>query len=138
MLTGVALILIASSTGRLLVLKELKDKPIIKKKAGMISFPLETVAPGERKEIAVQRLIFEEIGVEVDADPIFFGGAFSIIEQTQTFAAYAVCDDEFVPTPRDEDVEFYGWLHPRELLCSGNPLRIEVAPIMKAFRVQFK
>jgi len=133
MKTGVGLILTARSTGRMLVLKELKSKPEIEKIAGMVSFPLETMKNGESKEAAISRLVDEEIGSAISEKPVFFGGTFSIVQNANTLAAYAFCDEEFTPKPADDDVEFYGWLHPDELIRPGLFVRKEVGPIMEAF-----
>jgi len=131
MKTGVGLILIAETTGRLLILRELKSKPEIEKEAGMISFPLETVKNGEAKETALQRLIFEEIGIDLQINPTFFGGIFSIVQNAQTVAAYAFCEKEFKPHPTDNDIEYFGWLLPQELMHHDVPIRKEVLPIIQ-------
>lgn len=130
---GVGLILMARDTSRILVLKELKNKPLIQKEAGMISFPLETIKPNESKEAAVQRLVQEEIGVDLEINPTFFGGEMSIVTNAKTSAAYAFCDKEFTPSPNDPDVEFFGWLLPHKLLGHKLPKRLEVTPIIKQF-----
>jgi 8-oxo-dGTP pyrophosphatase MutT (NUDIX family) len=136
MLLGVGLILIAEETGRILVLKELKSKPIIQKQAGMLSFPLETVKKGEGKYDAVKRLLLEEVGVDISIislGPIFFGGTMEIFTQiAYTIQAYALCKQEFVVTPNDTDIEFYGWMNPKDLLkCQF--IRAEVPPIINLF-----
>lgn len=133
MKTGVGLILLARTTGRMLVLRELRGKPEIEKKAGMISFPLETVNPREKKEDAVQRLIVEEIGIPISVLPVFFGGEFRIINNVITLASYGVCGKEFIATPIDDDVEFFGWTTPQELLCPDKFVRKEVFPVITSF-----
>lgn len=130
---GVGLILLAKTTGRMLVLRELRSKPEIEKKAGMISFPLETVNLREKKEDAVQRLIAEEIGTPISVLPVFFGGEFRIISNVITLASYGICGEEFIATPMDSDVEFFGWTIPRELLCPNKFVRKEVYPVITSF-----
>lgn len=130
---GVGLILLAKTTGRMLVLRELRGKPEIEKKAGMISFPLETAKQGERKENTAQRLIIEEIGIPLFASPVFFGGEFQIVSNAITLASYGVCNNEFVATPKDNDVEFFGWMFPKEMLNPNNFVRKEVCPIITSF-----
>ena len=133
--TGVGLILIAKETGRILVMKELRDKPEIEKKAGMVSFPLETMKNGEQKEETVQRLIEEEIGVSINCNVCltFFGDTFLIVKNAKTLAAFAYCEKEFVPNPEDDDIEFFGWLHPKELLHPQIFVRKEVRQIISLF-----
>lgn len=133
MKTGVGLILIARDTRRILVLRELRNKPEIEKLAGMVSFPLETMEEGEDKGQVVRRLVDEEIGIKISEEPVFFGGDFFIVRNARTLAAYAFCDAEFVPRPSDGDVQFYGWLYPDELACSEIFIRKEVGPIIQSF-----
>ena len=135
MLVGVGLLLFAQDTGRMLVLKELKAKEHIKKKVGMLSFPLETVKSGESKANAINRLLHEEVGINQGPlliHPIFFGGTMEILTAiAYTLPAYAVCATEFVAQPGDDDIEFYGWLEPGELLDLF--VRVEVGPTLEIF-----
>ncbi len=61
--------IIASEDGKILVVQETQDKPMIDKRAGDWSFPAETAKQGETIEENLKRLFVEEIGeMEVDYD----------------------------------------------------------------------
>ncbi len=132
---GVGLVLVAVSSGRILVLKELEDKPAFKKTAGEKTVPLETIKPGEIFEDALKRLRKEEIGTEFNFifPPIRFGGEIQIPGIKNVFAlpCLGFCDDEFEANPTDTDIAFEGWMSPEELL-KKNPLRNLVPPIISA------
>lgn len=131
--TGVGLIIKSKKTGRILTLKELKDKPAIEKKSGMISFPLETMKSGERKEETAKRLMIEEIGMLIEGNIIFFGGDFFIVKNARTLAAFIYCEEEFIPRPTDTDVEFFGWMNLNELMNPKAFVRKEVRPVLDCF-----
>lgn len=133
MKTGVGLIVMAKETGRILTLKELGDKLSVEKKSGMISFPLETMESGERKEETVKRLMIEEIGMLIEGNIIFFGGDFFIVKNARTLAAFIYCEEEFIPRPTDTDVEFFGWMNLSELMNPEAFVRKEVRPILDCF-----
>lgn len=42
-----------------LVIEEMKDKPILEKKAGMLSFPMETMEKKETPEATLERLLLK-------------------------------------------------------------------------------
>lgn len=131
---GVGVLLFAPS-GRILVMKELVSKPSIGKEAGMISFPLETMRPGESREDTVVRLLFEEIGrSDLRITPIFFGGEMHIVSNAVTLACFALLlEGEFEVFPQDNDVIFHEWMYPADLK-KYVPIRKEVIPVLEAFK----
>lgn len=61
--------IIMSSDGRILIVQETQDKPLIDKQAGDWTFPGETCREGELPEATLRRLIREEVGgIEFDID----------------------------------------------------------------------
>ena len=125
---GVGLIL-NDGQGRILVVRELRDKPLILKEAGMLSFPLETVKEGEDPGETVYRLLQEEIGIVNITPPTFFGGTYRIVPHAITLACTARIKGKITGAPSDgTDTEVVGWMTPEELL--KHPCRREVAPIM--------
>lgn len=103
----------------LLLLRELEAKVHYCKKAGMLSFPIETIEKGETPNQALDRLIDEEIGMPIMAAPFLYkkfkiklNGSFT--EKLHVFIG--VCRSEFVAYPKDIDVEYYGWMLPRDFL----------------------
>jgi 8-oxo-dGTP pyrophosphatase MutT (NUDIX family) len=117
---GVALYLLAASTGRILVVKELQSKPGIKEK-GMLSIPAETSRPEEGDRDVLRRLFHEEIGIDpVPCEKIAllqWVNVGNFRADVSLFVGNVV--REFPPSPQDEeDVAFHAWMHPEELLLS--------------------
>ena len=133
---GVGLLLF-EPTGKLLVLRELESKPYYNKKAGMLSPPLETIEKGETNRQAVQRLIYEEIGGSVEEKPCFFESF--LIKLSKEFSVRlhvyrCNTQKEFVAYPNDTDIEYYGWMHPYEILeLATQKRRREVEPILLSY-----
>jgi 8-oxo-dGTP pyrophosphatase MutT (NUDIX family) len=131
MLCGVGLVLV-NPDGYVFVLKELQDKPIIEKVAGMLSFPLETVELPETPDETVYRLVREELGDDITIANLSFVGAFHIIRSALTLGYAATCENDLADfRPQSDDVETVGWLHPQDLLQRF--IRKETEPILRAF-----
>lgn len=131
--TGVGLIVYAYSTRRILTMEELRDKPSVRKKAGMFSFPFETVEDGEIYLETAKRLIQEEIGVDIPGQIVFFCKPFTIIPGTQTVAACIFVKEEFDVCPQDDDVKYNGWLSVSDLMDEESFVRVETRPVLKKF-----
>lgn len=120
----------------LFTIKELRDKPQYYKKAGMISFPLETAEPTDKDlwETA-NRLFHEEMGIspsEIEILRLVERG-FQLIPGRRdilTFYAYGLFHGSTTQKiiPKDDDIEFAGWKSIPELLKSF--IRVEVSPIL--------
>lgn len=131
MLCGVGLVVV-NSQGSIFVLKELRDKPIIEKVAGMLSFPLETVELPETPDQTVLRLIREELGDGITVADLRFLGAFHILQSALTLGYTAVCDNPIEDFhPRADDVEIVGWMDAQDLLQGF--IRKETGPLLRAF-----
>jgi 8-oxo-dGTP pyrophosphatase MutT (NUDIX family) len=117
---GVALFLEASETGRILVLRELQTKPGIKER-GMLSIPAETSRSEEGDKETLERLFWEEIGIDpIPCEKIalrhWINGK---IFRADVSLFVGSVDREFFPSPQDEeDVTFHAWMYPQELLTS--------------------
>jgi len=136
-ITGVGLILIEPN-GRLLVLKELKDKTHIKKKRGMLSIPFETTEGAETPRETLSWLFYEEIGIwpnllSVAPKEI---GTYHFSYNTCSVHVWmfvARTSRAFVATPKDtSNIAYHGWMHPCELL-QAEYKRIEVQPILESY-----
>ncbi|MDP3965082.1 MAG: NUDIX hydrolase [bacterium] len=129
--TGVGLLLF-NQEGKIMVVRELRDKPVILKRAGMLSFPLETWKPQIDRDFSdtLRRLMEEELGGEFPCEDLRLFGVWSVIPLTVTIVFTArYCgrtDAKF--TSKDSDVEVVGWVSPPDLL--QNSVRREVAPVM--------
>ena len=137
---GVGLLLMAKIEGlvKIFTIRELEDKPRFSKQAGMLSFPIESFNPErDMNEFdTMQRLIDEEIGVPIDQislmgiipkifHPIPGRSDIDIIYGVAGFLG----DPDRKFHPIDDDIEFAGWLTPRELLAIPS-IRVEVEPII--------
>jgi 8-oxo-dGTP pyrophosphatase MutT (NUDIX family) len=136
-INGVGLLLFEPQ-GKLLVLKELQDKPRIKKVSGMLSFPLETTEDGESPEETLLRLISEEIGVSLalkirEIGKFYFDHDTCIVRICM-FVAHT--EHVFTASPKDTDIIFHNWMYPSELL-NVTLKRIEVAPILQVYLAHF-
>lgn len=143
---GIGLLLFApfGREWRLFTIKELKDKPSISKKAGMITFPLETKELSDRHlEDTVERLVKEEIGASrkeisiIEIPKITFQ---PVPKREDIILSYAVGIFKGNPLqnffPADDDIVFSGWKTLDELLTM--PLiRHEVNPMITHFRQNF-
>ncbi|MFC1644657.1 NUDIX hydrolase [Patescibacteria group bacterium] len=133
-LNGVGLLLV-SAAGRVAIIRELIPKPKIKKEAGMLAFPMETVKKGESDEDALKRLVFEELGLDAESISHFCKFKDPYVEHSVSvtmFYALFMEEGEPVLCPRDSDIEFEGWMHLNKLL-EKNHLRREVVPIVNIF-----
>lgn len=135
---GVGLLLF--SNGHLLTVRELKDKPVICKQAGMVSFPLETFRDEDvRPEGTIIRLLWEELGILPEQVKLWgiSPRKFHLIPGREDITTlYGIGkflgnpDQKFIP--KDDDIQIEGWKTPWELLSLDNP-RIEVFPIINDF-----
>lgn len=135
---GVGFLLFSFKDGipKLFTIKELKDKPQYYKKAGMFSFPLETMETCDKsRQETVFRMLGEEMGISPDQVNILrlVEKEFNLIpgrKDISTFYGYGIflgkADQEM--TPNDSDIEFAGWKSIQELL--GSFIRVEVSPIL--------
>lgn len=131
-LRGVGLLLF-SEKGRILVLKELISKPVIQKRKGMLSFPLETLEDSESPKEGVQRLIHEEIG-NVSILDIKEFGTFEFYHPTCHVTIHAFSgstNEEFTANPTDSDVTHHDWMSP-QILIKESEIRLEVQPIIES------
>ena len=129
---------------KLYTVRELKDKPEILKKSGMISFPIETFDPklDKNEGDTIIRLIKEEIGF-----PIHQIKKFGIVPRNffllpdrkdiKTVYGYGLFtgNSDDTPTPSDSDIVFSGWKTTGELLSLPR-IRIETDPILKDFLLE--
>lgn len=142
MIVGVGFLLFSVIDGvpKLFVIRELKDKPEIFKKKGMLSFPLETFKTADGSYInTIIRSLKEEIGICPDqvADIHVMPDNLHLIpgkNEIVTKYGYGIflgeTDTGFTPT--DNDIEFAGWLTCEELLAC--PLiRVETSPVLLHF-----
>lgn len=143
---GVGLMLFARIDGanKLFTLKELRNKPLIHKVAGMVSFPLETYEPEDAYvRNTINRMLEEEIGIARDQVKIILisDAKFRLIPGNENIiSTYGVGIFHGNPFqefhPKDDDIIFDGWRTPEELL--EQPLiRIEVEPMLKHFREKY-
>jgi ADP-ribose pyrophosphatase YjhB (NUDIX family) len=127
-------LLLFDSTGRILILKELEDKPHYRKVAGMLSFPIETVEEGEVADQTFRRLLHEEVGTTFEGEFNFFKEHRIRLNKTYTenMSIYiGVCGIGFEAQPQDTDVQFYGWMFPRRILSlPPKQIRVEVKPVL--------
>lgn len=131
---GVGLILF-NTAGQILTLKELQSKPLIGKKSGMISFPLETVEHGETYNKTLRRLLREEIGINIDKVnmPVKCGNFMHHFDNcTVYYQIYmSMCfNDDIKCNPEDDDVVFNEWLLP-DVLIEFKNTRVEVGLFLK-------
>lgn len=127
-------LLLFDQSGRILLLRELETKLHYGKVAGMLSVPIETIEQGEKVNQTFRRLLVEEVGVLVDGRFIFFK-RFQIklndayTEEMSVFTG--ICKTSFVPHPKDTDVQYFGWMLPRDILnLSPGQVRLEVKPLL--------
>jgi len=144
MVTGVGFLLFHFINGspKIFVIRELKDKPVLRKKAGMLSFPLETFKDNDHNHLGtIVRLLEEEVGIALSEVEILgvFSERFNLIpgrKDIETVYGYGLflgdpCR-EFIPD--DDDIVFAGWMTLAEIL--QHPIRVEVAPIIDHFKAQ--
>lgn len=140
---GIGLLLFSGH--QIMTVRELEDKPLVLKRRGMLSFPLETVKGTDRSHRnTVMRLLKEELGI-FSTEVEFEGMApkeFRLIPgmnniHTLYGIARFVGNPHRTFSPEDTDIEIVGWKSPAELL-NENLLRIEVAPILADFAVRNK
>lgn len=128
-------LLLFAPTGNIFVLEELQDKPIVEKKAGMLSFPFETMEENESSSGTLQRLMSEEIGGQEFLSSKFnFVKKFYFFYHNQTIVApcwvySALCFQEFVANPSDSDIAHHGWVDPKDLI--GMHIRKEAREVLE-------
>jgi hypothetical protein len=137
---GVGFLLFVTSGGipKIFTIRELRDKPQYYKKAGMVSFPLETVEPDDLSHYkTVMRLFDEEMGIPFEQIHIIelVEREFKLIpgrKDVSTFYGYGTylgdLNQEFIPSDETRDIEFAGWKTIPQLLDCF--IRIEVSPIL--------
>jgi 8-oxo-dGTP pyrophosphatase MutT (NUDIX family) len=139
-LFGVGLLLFRSKeSNKFFTVKEKKTKEEILKRAGMISFPLETYKKEDGSFAnTLIRLIKEEIGISRDciSNLEVIDQSFNLFpKRPDIYTFYGVAflkTNEVVPRPSDNnDVEFFGWKEAREL--KEFPVRAEVWPILEDY-----
>jgi ADP-ribose pyrophosphatase YjhB (NUDIX family) len=136
-LEGVGLLLL-SNKSKLLVLRELAAKPIIQKRKGMLTIPLETIERNESRSQALSRLLVEEVGI-VKIYDLYQLRSFEFIHpdcKVNIHAFVARVDKEFIADPADDDVIHHGWMTPDQLIAHQHK-RIEVDPIVRAYFEHF-
>lgn len=143
MIVGVGLLLFAKigNIPKIFVIQELKEKPEIAKKRGMLSFPLETFKEVDgNPRITLERLVEEEIGISplqvlicaMEEEKFhLIPGKNDIV----TMYGYGIFlgDPGQVFQPKDNDVIFSGWRTLDELADCF--VRVEVCPIIEHFRL---
>ena len=143
-MVGIGLILL-SSENSLLAIRELRSKPEIHKKAGMLSFPLETFKEKDGNlRATIGRLLEEELGIPIEEVELW-GIApqfFTIIPGRRDIRVYYgvgtyLGDPTREFRPKDDDVEVVGWMTPGGLLMERH-IRVEVAPILLDFSIKKK
>ncbi|MFZ2975648.1 MAG: NUDIX hydrolase [Candidatus Moraniibacteriota bacterium] len=140
---GVGLLLFLD--GRILTVKELRSKPEIKKEAGMVSFPLETLKDKDANpDGTIKRLLWEELGL-LPNQVNFWGispnkfNLFTERKDITTFYGVAkfLGNPGHLFIPKDDDIAIAGWKTPWELLSTEkSKVRIEVHPILNHFLSQ--
>ena len=137
---GVGLLLFLD--GRILTIKELRDKPEIKKEAGMISFPIETLEDEDINPFeTIKRLLWEELGLILNQVRFlgFSPNKFNLIPKREDITTlYGVAkflgSPEYIFVPKDDDIAIAGWKTPWELLSAEkSKVRIEVHSILNDF-----
>ncbi|HUD08678.1 MAG TPA: hypothetical protein VMQ48_01150 [Candidatus Saccharimonadales bacterium] len=142
MIIGVGFLLFSIVDGipKLFVLRELKSKPEIYKKEGMLSFPLETYQEIDGNYTnTIIRLLKEEIGISLEQASIgkIISKKFSLIPgRSDIVTVYGYGFFHGNPAaylcPSDDDITFAGWYTCEDLL--NYPLiRVETAPILRHF-----
>lgn len=137
---GLLLFFIIHKEPHLATVMELTSNPKISKRAGSISFPLETV---DRKldqcpEDTINRLLIEELGL--DPTVVAYEVAqdcFTLIPENRniiTRYAYGFVKTREIPhiAPQDTDIMFFRWMTMKELLDTSHT-RIETRPILHHF-----
>jgi hypothetical protein len=145
-IVGVGLILyLVDGQGRIWirVVRETRAKPLIRKEAGMVSFPLETQETQDEGSIirTMLRCAGEELGIPSDQVADCFPVAtefrfFPEIEQFDIITRYGVAQYIGIPdadfSSPSGDTEAVGWMMVPELLAQ--PLiRVETQPICEHF-----
>jgi len=127
-------LMLFDSAGRLLLLRELESKLHYGKVAGMLSVPIETVEQGEVPSQTLRRLLIEEVGVPFSGRIDFFKRLYIKLNYAYTeriFVYSGVCGSSFVAQPKDTDIEYFGWMLPRDIIdLDPGQTRLEVDEIL--------
>lgn len=141
-------LLIFNSKGELFVIRELKAKPQYSKKAGMLSFPLETIEPFDNSDFETAIRLIKE---EADGRFIDFSKSWEM-EKTNFYPIpgrkdiairYGIVflrEDAPVEAEniqiKDKEIEFAAWMSIEELL-KHSFVRVEVEPILSHFSSKY-
>lgn len=146
MIIGVGFLLFAPINGaqKLFTVRELKNKAAYDKKAGEITFPMETQEGAEKNLTAtLQRLIEEEISrntsIVGDIKVIsIFNEEFRFIPNRPDIVVFYGIGKFFGNPnqnfqPKDNDIVFSGWRTIQEMLSGKFPVRHGVIPVLNHF-----
>lgn len=141
---GFLLFSIINGVPRLFVVEELKDKPEIHKKSGMLSFPLETFKESDGGYLqTLHRLFEEEIGItkdQVEIRRLIPNNFYLIPGRCDIATVYGfglfLGDPKGEFEPIDNDILFAGW-YSCEGLIKHPLIRVETAPIIRNFQKHF-
>ena len=134
---GVGLIVLAKDTGKILTVKELEDKPSVKKVAGMRSFPEETVKYHEEIVEAMHRLMIEEIGIVIHEKIVYFiedEVVVPLLPNIRMSVGFTEVPTEFEANPADRDIVFGGWFDINDLIEGDILVRVETRPILERYK----
>ncbi|MBP9801827.1 MAG: hypothetical protein KBC83_04150 [Candidatus Moranbacteria bacterium] len=144
--TGVGLILCTQSPQgiQIMVIREIKEKPLIGKRAGMLSFPLETQEAADEGSViqTMQRCGREELGIDEPADvadyfPVatefrLFPEARGYDIVTRYGIAWYVGPPDRSFSSASSEIEVMGWMTIPALLAS-DLIRVETRPVCEDF-----
>ena len=102
---GVVVVVYCTTTKRFYILRELKDKPVVYKKAGMLAFVSETSMPHDKDVLATShRAVDEEVGSGIINDDDIFvreKPVEGLPHSVPVYAAWVTVDEEFCEIPLD-------------------------------------
>lgn len=130
---GIGLVLYTNDN-KICILRELKGKDWLGKKAGDYSIPMETAAKNESIRAVIVRLLREELGLEedqIDWNTLAPLKRTNVGKHAVLFTFQALCPMELNISPEDNDVIFAGWLKPKESLHRN--MRDGSKPSIQAF-----
>ena len=137
---GVVVVVYCTTTKRFYILRELKDKPVVYKKAGMLAFVSETSMPHDKDVLATShRAVDEEVGSGIINDDDIFvreKPVEGLPHSVPVYAAWVTVDEEFCETNSDDDVEYHGWLSEDDLRLQArlvDSVRVETLPVLEVF-----
>lgn len=114
---GVALIIEHPSSGHILTLREMEDKPWLGKLAGMRSIPMETLRDSESHDEAIQRLIHEELSDLPVLPDIMRIGAYLIVPRIWvTLYTARSASTDLTEVAKTHEVDSHAWVSPEQAL----------------------